>query len=189
MNKTKPISKTDLDAVLKEDLSRYNNIRPSFKDWLISNESWFLFNFMRHVRFLEYYSNRKGWKKLAYLYHLYKYKKYSSKLHITLYPFTVGGGLRIYHYGSFTHIGPNCKIGKNCTIQPGVVFGNKYEDETDGEIIVGDNCYFGLGAKILGSVTIGNNVIVGANAVITKDVPDNAIVAGVPAKIIRIQKG
>ena len=51
-------------------------------------------------------------------------------------------------------------------------------------IIVGDDCYFGLGVKIIGSVRIGNNVTVGANAVITKDIPDNAIVGGVPAKII-----
>lgn len=43
----------------------------------------------------------------------------------------------------------------------------------------------GLGAKIFGEVTIGNNVIIGANAVVVKDIPDNCVVGGIPAKIIR----
>ncbi len=55
-------------------------------------------------------------------------------------------------------------------------------------IVVGDNCYFGLGAKIFGPVNIGSNVTVGANAVVTKDIPDNAVVGGVPAKILKIKE-
>ena len=92
----------------------------------------------------------------------------------------------MYHIGGFTHVGKNVKIGKNCTILPGVVFGNKHEEPDDSPVIVGDNCYFGLGCKIIGSVRIGNNVAVGANAVVTKDIPDNAVVGGVPAKVIKI---
>jgi len=99
-------------------------------------------------------------------------------------PNTVGPGLTIYHIGAFTYIKKNAQIGKNCTILQGVVFGDKSGIEE--KVIVGDNCSFGLDAKILGSVTIGNNVKVGANAVVTKDIPNNAIVAGVPAKIIKI---
>ena len=68
---------------------------------------------------------------------------------------------------------------------PGVVFGNKTEADDDRPVIVGNNCYFGLNAKILGPVTIGDNVTIGANAVVTKDIPDNAVVGGVPAKILK----
>jgi serine O-acetyltransferase len=46
---------------------------------------------------------------------------------------------------------------------------------------------FGAGAKVLGRVRIGNDVIIGANAVVVKDVPDFAVVVGVPARIIRIR--
>ena len=53
------------------------------------------------------------------------------------------------------------------------------------EIFVGDNCYVGTGATILGPIRIGNNVTIAAGAVVTKDVPDNVVVAGVPAKIVK----
>ena len=49
---------------------------------------------------------------------------------------------------------------------------------------IGDNVYIGPGAKIVGAVKVGNNVAIGANCVVTKDVPDNAVVVGVPGKII-----
>ncbi len=50
---------------------------------------------------------------------------------------------------------------------------------------IGDNVRIACGAKVLGGVTVGNNVIIAANAVVVKDVPDNCVVAGVPAKIIK----
>ena len=67
-----------------------------------------------------------------------------------------------------------------------VVFGNKHEEPDAPPVIVGDNCYFGLGRKIFVSDRIGNNVTVGANAVVTKDIPNNAVVGCVPAKVIRV---
>ena len=57
--------------------------------------------------------------------------------------------------------------------------------ELAGEIVVGDNVFVGMKALILPGVTIGNNCIVGANSVVTKDVPDNCVVAGNPAKVIK----
>lgn len=53
-----------------------------------------------------------------------------------------------------------------------------------GSPIIGDNVIIFAGAKIIGKIAVGNNSIIGANTVVTKDVPDGSIVAGVPAKII-----
>ena len=70
---------------------------------------------------------------------------------MTIYPNTIGSGFRIYHAGDFVHVGPNVRIGCNCTMLPGVVFGNKSETPDNTPVIVGDNCYFGLGVKIIGA--------------------------------------
>lgn len=91
----------------------------------------------------------------------------------------IGAGLSIYHVFGTT-FSDKVVLGKNTTILHGVTFGGvkgKYP-------VCGDNVYFGPGCAILGGITIGNNVVVGANAVVTKDIPDNAIVVGNPSKII-----
>lgn len=77
-------------------------------------------------------------------------------------------------------IGENCNIGQQVTIGGG---NSRYE----GVPIIGNNVHISKGAIVFGGITIGNNVTIGANAVVNKPVPDNAIVAGVPAKIIRIK--
>lgn len=74
-------------------------------------------------------------------------------------------------------------IGDKVIIGQGVTIGRQLDP--DGIPKIGNNVYISAGARILGGITIGNNVIIGANAVVIKDVPDNSIVAGVPAKIIK----
>ena len=179
------MNKTDLKKYFIEDLKRFNNKKPNIKDHILHNEVWYIFHYIKHLRYIEYYKDKN---KLLFLWHFFRYKHLGFKLKITIYPGTIGSGFRIYHAGDFIHVGKNVRIGKNCTILPGVVFGNKTEKEDNSTVTVGDNCYFGLGAKILGSVKIGNNVTIGANAVVTKDIPDNAVVGGIPAKIIKIKQ-
>ena len=79
-------------------------------------------------------------------------------------------------------------IGKNCNISQGVTLGQANRGQNKGYPILGDNIYIGPGAKIVGAVKIGNNVAIGANCVVTKDVPDNSVVIGIPGKVIS-QKG
>ena len=62
-------------------------------------------------------------------------------------------------------------------------FDGKLMDKV-GKIVVGNNCFIGHGAKIMPGVTIGDNVIVGTCAIVTKDVPSNSVVAGIPARVI-----
>ncbi len=92
----------------------------------------------------------------------------------------VGEGLFIQH--GFATVIAAASIGKNCWINQQVTIG--FTSETDCPVI-GDNVTISAGAKVLGGITIGNNSIVGANAVVVKNVPENCVVIGVPAYIIK----
>lgn len=103
------------------------------------------------------------------------------------YKSKIGAGFKISH-GNGIVIHPNAAIGKNCTILQQVTIGNNHLKDRNKVAVIGDNCFLGAGAKIIGSITIGNNVMIGAQSVVTKDVPDNSIAMGVPAKIVREKK-
>lgn len=95
----------------------------------------------------------------------------------------IGKGTKFGYGGIGVVIHSRAIIGKNCVIGQNVTIGGKsgwYEVP-----IIGDNVDISAGARIIGPVRVGNNVIIGANAVVVKDVPDNCIVAGIPAKIIK----
>lgn len=94
---------------------------------------------------------------------------------------TLGFGVRFYHRG-WCIINGKAKVGKNVTLYPRVCVGQKSPSEVPE---IGDNCFIGLSAKVMGKVKVGNNVTIAPNAVVTHDVPDNCVVAGVPAKIIK----
>ncbi len=92
----------------------------------------------------------------------------------------------IRHVGAIV-VGNKTVIGKNCEIRQGVTFGGNLGKSNYGtsQPILGDNILVGAGAKILGPVKIGDNSIIGANAVVTRDMPANSIIAGIPGKVIR----
>lgn len=93
----------------------------------------------------------------------------------------LGRGFVIDHFGGIV-ISGYAKFGDNCRIRNGVVVGLSRTDEPRAPVI-GHHVDIGAGAKILGPITIGNNVLIGANAVVIRDVPDNSIAVGVPATV------
>lgn len=140
------------------------------------------------LRYTEYYSQKKSLLgRILYILNKLNLRRISLKYGIYISPNSVGKGLNLPHPG-FIRVDSFVKIGDNCTILPMVLFG-KAHPEDDTKITVGDNCYFGTGSSVIGKhLKIGNNVIVAAGAVVTKDVPDNVIVGGIPGKILKYNK-
>lgn len=91
----------------------------------------------------------------------------------------IGPGL-VIHTFSCIHVLVN-RMGHSCTINQGVSLANI---RGSGRPIIGNNCYFGAGCKVMGGVTIGDNVVVSANSLVVSDVPNGCTVMGVPARII-----
>lgn len=174
-------TKEDYRYYLSEDAKRYN---VQFLDKYKYNENYYLLKYMKVLRHVEYLTNidKNICQKIAYLYMYRKYKKMCFKYRIKIGINTCGPGLWMPHIG-LIRVGTCAKIGSNCTIGPDVVIGTK--DQFENIATIGDNVEICLGAKIIGKVNIGNNVTIAPNSVVIKDIPDNCVVSGVPAKIIK----
>ncbi|ADF37972.1 serine O-acetyltransferase [Priestia megaterium] len=169
--------KKDYYYYLQEDMKAHNvskwNIRMNYQNPTL--------RFQRLLRKLEYYKNcRKDFiGKIYFLILKFPFHRQSIDLGFTIPMNVFGPGLSIAHYGSIV-INTNVKVGKNCRIHSATNIG-----EGKGKTpILGDNIYIAPGVKIFGGITIGNNVSIGANAVVNKSFPDNVVIAGIPAKII-----
>ncbi|MCU1268056.1 MAG: transferase hexapeptide repeat containing protein [Acidobacteria bacterium] len=100
----------------------------------------------------------------------------------------IGPGLFLPHPG-YIVVAFNVVIGRHCTLAQGVTIGHR----SGGSIgslagpAIGDRVYIGPGAVILGPIKIGSDVLIGANAVVTRSVPDRAVVVGNPARVISMK--
>jgi serine O-acetyltransferase len=156
----------------------------NLKSWVIDPVVKFIFL----LRLYEYCYNTKKNKILLYIV-LFWFRSVSVKLGFSVGPNVFGPGLAIVHYGLLI-LDPTTRIGKNCRIHMGVHIGGAAtfvdpSEQSKYSPRIGDNVYIGPGAKIYGPVEIGNNCVIGANAVVTKSfVEDGLTIAGVPAMII-----
>lgn len=129
------------------------------------------------------YTVRPGWlrKVFSLIYHvLFKFVQILTGIELPC-EVVVGDNFVIDHFGGIVVSG-YARFGANCRIRNGVVVGLKNVEEPIAPVF-GDNVDIGAGAKILGPIRIGNNVRIGANAVVLCDVPDDHMAVGVPAAI------
>lgn len=98
----------------------------------------------------------------------------------------IGHGTKLAYGGIGVVIHKKSVIGRNCTISQQVTIGGG-NSRYPGLPVIGDNVYIAKGAIVFGGISIGDNAVIGANAVVNIPVPANGVAAGVPAKIIKIK--
>lgn len=136
----------------------------------------------RFVRYILFYQKlyRKGFKRCAkFLYWIYR-MVFGIDIPCTV---KIGKCLRLPHYGLGVVVHPAAVIGDHVTTYQQVTVGAR---DREWNTVIGNYVLIGAGAKILGSVSIGDNSKIGANAVVLDSVPENATVVGIPAKVVAV---
>jgi len=174
---------SEFTRLLAGDQFRYGGAS-GFKDFLRQYywEPGFRFSvWLRLTAFL--WKHRLRW---IGVYHLARWVHHRQALKYGFnidYATKIGPGLYLGHHGGVV-VNRRCVIGANCNLSHQVTIGIANRGERMGCPVVGDRVYIGPGAKIFGGITIGDDAAIGANAVVTRDVPANAVAAGIPARVI-----
>ena len=105
---------------------------------------------------------------------------------IEIHPGARIGKRLVIDHGTCLVIGESAEIGDDCLLYQGVTLGGTGKDVGKRHPTLGNNVMVGAGAKVLGPIHVGNNARIAANAVVLREVPDNATVVGVPGHVVRL---
>lgn len=170
-------SREDYRRFLEADACAHGIVRYRPRDGWRSPE----LRFQRLLRRVEYLENcrRDPAGRLWWLVERTRLRRRAIRLGFVIPRNVFGPGLSLAHYGSIV-VNGRARVGRNCRIHPGVVIGELDEQAP----VIGNDVYLGPGAKLYGAIRVGDGAAVGANAVVTTDVPADAVVAGIPARVI-----
>lgn len=105
---------------------------------------------------------------------------------IEIHPGAKIGRRLVIDHGMGIVIGETAEVGDDCLIYHGVTLGGTGKDQGKRHPTIGNNVLISTGAKVLGPFTVGDGARIAANAVVLKEVPENATAVGVPARVVRI---
>lgn len=181
-------SKEDFKRYVAADRARYPYYQHGWRARWDKMEEYYLVEFLYRLRKVEYLKNcckdkNLFWKGI-YLFHYHRYRRMVHQHLLNIAPNVCGPGLYLPHLGRISAPN-NVQIGANCTLRPENFFakGMTAGDTKTHTRTVGDNVEFSTGCKIL-CTKIGNNVLIGPNAVVMRNVPDDSMAVGNPAKIM-----
>ena len=166
---------------LKETIEAYKARDPAARSSL---EIYFLYPGLKAVR-----SHRKAhWCYEHNLKFLARFISQCSRHRtgIEIHPGAKIGKRLVIDHGMGIVIGETAEIGDDCLLYQGVTLGGTGKDLGKRHPTLGNNVMVGAGAKVLGPFRVGNNARIAANAVVLREVPDNATVVGVPGRIVRL---
>ena len=173
---------------LREDLRRYGGPGQQVKALLLAPRVWAIVNY----RFARW----------AYTARMPSVARVPLKIFARLFTFfiemvtsvelspqtAIGAGLFIPHAG-YVVVASNAIIGLHCTLTQGVTIGHGAGGNVSqlDSPVIGDRVYIGPGAAVLGPIEIGDDALIGANAVVIRSVPPRAVVVGNPARLISMK--
>lgn len=176
------MSYRDYLTYVKSDLFRYTGT----VTWQAFLRNVFLqpgFKYIFILRVCRYLHDKRAFK-ILFLFFKLLHRHYSFRYGISIPILTdIGYGFYIGHFGGIV-IHEHSVIGHNVNISHGVTLGQANRGERVGCPAIGNQVYIGPGAKIVGKVNVGSDVAIGANCVVTKDIPEHAVAVGIPAKVI-----
>lgn len=137
-------------------------------------------HFQRVLRLVEYLESGRGvFARVAYAAARLRLARLSLVSGISIPPGVFGRGLSIAHYGSIV-VNNNARVGSFCRIHSATNIGIEQGKAPH----LGDFVYVGPGAVISGGVTVGSRTAIGANAVVRRDIPEDSVAVGAPAKVV-----
>ena len=158
--------------LIREDVESYKKKRNLFLPFVLA---------LLYLLENDIYFRKMCYFRIGNLSYLIKWYAPGAK---TFYPSgKIGGGIYLPH--PYATILNAKEIGKNFTCRQCTTIGNKYDGKNDLCPTIGNNVILGANVCIVGNIHVGDNVIVGCGSVVIKDVPDNCVIAGNPARIIK----
>lgn len=172
-------------SAYQADIRRYSEMskRPPLVDFLIAQGLWALLQY--RLAHAVYRSRLPGWFKKILLAFFMLWQKWIEVVAGICLPYAaeIGPGFYIGHFGHII-LHPDVVVGANCNIAQGVTLGISGRGEHRGAPVIGERVYIGANATVAGKIRVGSDVVIGANSLVNRDVPDHCTVVGVPAAVV-----